>query len=155
MPHRLHAIDEEIATKRLYFMEIDVATTPFKDTDLAKYVTKRILELRPKNQSDIAIEAGFPNANFVSMIKSGTSKLALDRVPNFAKALDCDPAFLMRMAIEQTVGSTAGRALLEILGTPVTANERLWLEEIRDASGNSDPRPTARARSAIRGVFGK
>jgi hypothetical protein len=136
-------------------MEIVVATTPYKDTDLARYVAKRILELRPKNQSDIAVEAGFSNANFVSMIKSGTSKLALDRVPNFAKALECDPAFLMRMAIEQTVGSTAGRALLEILGTPVTANERLWLEEIRDASGSSDPRPTSRARAAIRGVFGK
>ena len=136
-------------------MEIYVATTPYKDTDLAKYIALRILELRPKNQADIAAEAGFPNANFVSMIKSGTSKLALDRVPSFAKALECDPAFLMRLALEQSVGSTAAKALVDILGTPTTANERLWLEEIRNASDNSDPRPTSRARSAIRGVFGK
>lgn len=136
-------------------MEIYVATTPYKDTDLAKFVTLRILELRPKNQADIAAEAGFPNANFVSMIKSGTSKLALDRVPSFAKALECDPAFLMRLALEQSVGSTAAKALVDILGTPTTANERLWLTEIRSASDNSDPRPTSRARSAIRGVFGK
>lgn len=132
-----------------------MATTPYKDTDLAKFVTLRILELRPKNQADIAAEAGFPNANFVSMIKSGTSKLALDRVPSFAKALECDPAFLMRLALEQSVGSTAAKALVDILGTPTTANERLWLTEIRSASDNSDPRPTSRARSAIRGVFGK
>lgn len=136
-------------------MEIYVATTPYKDTDLAKYVALRILELRPKNQAEIAAEAGFPNANFVSMIKSGTSKLALDRVPSFAKVLECDPAFLMRLALEQSVGSTAAKALVDILGTPTTANERLWLEEIRSASDNSDPRPTSRARSAIRGVFGK
>lgn len=54
-------------------MEIYLATTPYKDTDLAKFVALRILELRPKNQAEIAAEAGFPNANFVSMIKSGTS----------------------------------------------------------------------------------
>ncbi len=132
-----------------------MATTPYKDTDLAKFVTLRVLELRPKNQADIAAEAGFPNANFVSMIKSGTSKLALDRVPSLAKALECDPAFLMRLALEQSVGSTAAKALLDILGTPTTANERLWLDEIRSAADNSDPRPTSRARSAIRGIFGK
>lgn len=132
-----------------------MATTPYKDTDLAKFVTLRVLGLRPKNQAEIAAEAGFPNANFVSMIKSGTSKLALDRVPSLAKALECDPAFLMRLALEQSVGSTAAKALLDILGTPTTANERLWLDEIRSASDDSDPRPTSRARSAIRGVFGK
>lgn len=136
-------------------MEIVVGTTPYRETELAKYVSKRVLELRPKNQSEIAAEAGFPNANFVSMIKSGASKLALDRVPSLAKALECDPAFLMRLALEQSVGSTAARALVEILGTPITANERLWLQELRVASDNSDPRPTNRARSAIRGVFGK
>jgi hypothetical protein len=87
-------------------METVMATTPYKETDLAKYVAKRVLELRPKNQSEIAAEAGFPNANFVSMIKSGASKLALDRVPSLAKALECDPAFLMRLALEQSVGST-------------------------------------------------
>lgn len=136
-------------------MEIVVATTPYRETDLAKFVSRQVLELRPKSQSEIAAEAGFPNANFVSMIKSGAAKLALDRVPGLAKALECDPAFLMRLALEQSVGSTVAKALVEILGTPITANERLWLHEIRNASGNSDPRPTSRARSAIREVFGK
>lgn len=61
----------------------------------------------------------------------------------------------MRLALEQSVGSTAAKALVDILGTPTTANERLWLEEICNASDNSDPRPASRARAAIRGVFGK
>ena len=89
------------------------------------------------------------------MVKTGVSKLAIDRVPALAQALECDPAYLMRLALEQEVGSTASKALVEILGTPVSANERLWLSDIRDASGNSDPRPTTRARTAIRSVFGK
>lgn len=132
-----------------------MATTPFRDSELARYVGKRILELRPKTQGEIAAEAGFANANYASMVKNGTSKLALDRVPALAKALECDPAYLMRLALEQSVGSTGAKALVEILGTPVSANERLWLQEIRDASGNADPRPTTRARSAIRAIFGK
>jgi len=132
-----------------------MATTPFKGSELARFVSKRILELRPKIQTEIAAEAGFPNANFLSMVKTGVSKLAIDRVPALARALECDPAYLMRLALEQEVGSTAAKALVEILGTPVSANERLWIAEIRDASGNSDPRPTTRARAAIRSVFGK
>lgn len=48
-----------------------MATTPFKDSELARFVSKRILELRPKSQSEIAAEAGFPNANFLSMVKTG------------------------------------------------------------------------------------
>jgi hypothetical protein len=132
-----------------------MSTTPYKDSGLAQFVAKRVLELRPKTQADIASTAGFVNANFISMLKTGTSKLALDRVPALAAALECDPALLMRLALEQAVGSTAALALQEILGTPVSANERLWLAEIRDASGHIDPRPTARARAAIRGLFGK
>lgn len=128
---------------------------PHANTDLAVYLTRRVLELRPKTQADIAAEAGFPNANMLTMIKQGTSKLALDRVPALASALECDPAYLMRLSLDQAVGSTAAQAINEIFGTPVSANETLWLHEIRDASGNTDPRPTIRARSAIRAVFGK
>lgn len=128
---------------------------PLREQRAGRFGSKRILELRPKSQTEIAAEAGFPNANFLSMVKTGVSKLAIDRVPALAQALECDPAYLMRLALEQEVGSTAAKALVEILGTPVSANERLWLAEIRDASGNSDPRPTTRARTAIRSVFGR
>ena len=71
---------------------------PHAETLLAKFIEKRVLELRPKkSQIEIATEAGFLNPNMVSMIKNGSSKLALDRVPSFAKALDCDAAYLMRL----------------------------------------------------------
>ena len=36
---------------------------PYADTDLAVFVTKRTLQLRPKSQIDIPGEAGFVNAN--------------------------------------------------------------------------------------------
>lgn len=132
-----------------------MSTKPHKDTALVKFLDRRILELKPKTQAEIAAEAGFANANVLSMLRSGNAKMPLDRVPALAKALECDPAHLLRLAFDQSVGSTAAAALLEILGTPVSANERGWIDEIRDASGDSDPRVTTRSRTALRGIFGK
>ena len=100
-----------------------MAKKPYEDSRLAKYLEQRVLELRPKKtQADIAEEAGFVNANMIAMFKSGSSKVPLDRVPALAIALDCDPALLLRLALEQTVGDTAARAIVEILGAPVTKN---------------------------------
>jgi transcriptional regulator with XRE-family HTH domain len=133
-----------------------MAKKPHADTRFAKYLDKRLLELKPKkSQAEIAAEVGFINPNMITMLKTGASKLALDRVPALAKALDCDPAYLLRLALEQAVGNTAAKAISDVLGTPVTANERAWLEEIRDASDHVDPRLTARLRTTLRGMFGK
>ena len=148
----------QIMTRKMHVrdLEMDVAKKPYEDTRLAKYLEQRVLELRPKKtQAAIAEEAGFVNANMIAMFKSGSSKVPLDRVPALAMALDCDPAWLLRLALEQTEGDTAARAIVEILGAPVTKNEMGWIMEIRDASGDTDPRLATRGRAAIRSVFGK
>ncbi len=131
------------------------AKKPHANTPLADYIEKRVLELRPKQQSQIAEEAGFKNVNMLSMIKSGTSKLPLDRVAALAKALDCDSKLLFRLALEQQGNETTALAIAEIFGAIVTRNEAVWLNEIRDASGNSDPSMTTRSRAALRAIFGK
>jgi len=129
---------------------------PYAHTRLAQFITKRVLELRPKkSQLEIATEAGFVNANMVSIIKSGATKVPLDRVPALARALDTDPRLLFRLALEQAGGETTRMAVEEIFGTIVSRNEVGWLEEVRDASGNTDPALTSRARSAVRAIFGK
>ena len=43
----------------------------------------------------------------------------------------------------------------EVIGTVVSHNEVGWLEVLREASGNSDPAVTTRARAAVRAIFGK
>ena len=65
------------------------------------------------------------------------------------------PANLLRLALAQAVGSTAAKAIYEILGHPISENERAWIAEIRDASGDTDPRLTTRSRSQLRAIFGK
>lgn len=129
---------------------------PYAGTDLATFVAHRVGALRGrKSQADIAAEAGYVNSNVMSMIKSGSTKVALDRIPALALALECDAARLFQMALMQSGNETAGAAIKEIFGSITTRNEALWLAEIREASNHSDPALTSRARTAIRGVFGK
>lgn len=129
---------------------------PHAKTELTKFLQKRILALKPKKaQATIALEAGFTNVNVLAMIKTGSSKLPIDRVPGLAKALEVDPALLLRLALDQAYGDTAARALIDIFGPLVTANEMSWLTEIRDASDRLDPTLTVRSRSALRAIFGK
>ncbi|MDR5655248.1 helix-turn-helix domain-containing protein [Ruixingdingia sedimenti] len=131
-------------------------TNPFQNTATARLIADRVRDLsHRKTQAEIASEAGFANANMLSMLKSGKNKVPLDRVPSLAKALEVDPAYLMRLALDQAVGATAAKAITEIFGTPATENERGWLAELRDVSDNSDPRLTARSRTALRAIFGK
>jgi hypothetical protein len=64
---------------------------PYEDSRLAKYIERRVLELKSKkSQLQIANEAGFPNPNMITMIKNGSSKLAMDRVPSMARGLELD-----------------------------------------------------------------
>ena len=133
-----------------------MAKKPYQDSRLAKFLETRLLELKhKKSQAEIAEEAGFVNPNMLTMIKQGATKLPVDRVPALATALDCDPALLLRLALEQSEGSTVATAIYEIIGQPLTKDEMAWIKEIRDASGDTDPRLTSRAAAVIRGVFGK
>ncbi|AYE87646.1 helix-turn-helix domain-containing protein [Sulfitobacter sp. D7] len=130
--------------------------TPYADTKLAAYLTKRILELRPrKSQLEIAVEAGFINVNMMSLLKSGRSKVPLDRVAALAQALEVDPRLLFRMAIQQSGYETTSEVTDEIFGTIVSRNEVVWLEALRDASDYKDPALTTRSRAALRGLFNK
>ena len=129
---------------------------PHATSDLAIYLDRRILELRyKKTQRDIATAAGFTNPNMLSMLKNGETKLAVDRVATLAAALETDPKYLLRLALAQHGNETMARVYDEVIGTVMSHNELGWLEVLRDASGNSDPAVTTRARAAVRAIFGK
>ena len=125
-------------------------TRPYADTELATFIATRVLQLKPKPQMDIAKEAGFVSPNVVSMLKSGATKLPLDRVLALAKALECDPRCLFLLAIQQQGYETEQAAIAQIFGKIVTENEAKWIQEIRNASGNTDPNLTA-----LRAIFSK
>ena len=129
---------------------------PYATTSLVTFLQKRIAELKPiKTQSDIATEAGFANVNMLAMIKAGSARLPLDRVPALAAALEVDPARLFLLALRQSEGWALTTAIEQIFGTVVTKNEVAWLKALREASDNTDPSLTKRAHSALRAIFGK
>lgn len=65
-------------------------------TPAVAFLKRRVLEQRPaKSQAKIAPESGFSSVNMLAMIKSGASRMPLDRVPALARALDIDPALLL------------------------------------------------------------
>lgn len=106
-------------------------TNPYRNTATARLIAEQISILaHRKTQAEIASEAGFANANMMTFLKNGKNKVPLDRVPSLAKALEVDPAYLMRLALDQAVGATAAKAITEIFGTPATENERGWLAEL-------------------------
>ncbi|WP_369414355.1 hypothetical protein [Albidovulum sediminis] len=91
----------------------------------------------------------------IAMLKTGATKLPLDRVASLATALECDPRLLFNLALEQLGGDTTVRAIEEIFGVVVTKNEVVWIQEIRDASGHTDPSLISKGQTAIRRNFGK
>lgn len=123
---------------------------------LATFLRNRIAELGPtKTQAEIAQQTGYTNQNMISMLKSGHTKLPLDRVAALARALEVDPRRLYLIALDQEGYATTAREIEEIFNGIVSRNEAEWLEAIREASDHSDPSLTKRARSAIRSIFGK
>lgn len=130
-----------------------MTTTPYASSRLAQFIDKRIGELHHKTQSDIAREAGFKNANFITMLKMGNAKLALDRVPALANALEADPADVMRLAIEQTHSPEMLKLLVNLLSEPLTENERKWLRLIRGSSSGTDPEPSKTLEKVLQMVL--
>ena len=66
---------------------------PHSETELTKFLGQKLLLIKgKKSQIEVATQAGFIHPNMISMIKNGSSKLPLDRVPSLASALECDAA---------------------------------------------------------------
>lgn len=85
-------------------------TNPQSLSRLALHVGERIRALSgAKSQKKIAREAGFANSNVLSMLKSGDTKLALDRAPALAKSLETD-ARLLFLAERRVLCAPAARA---------------------------------------------
>ncbi len=76
--------------------------SPNAPSPIATFVARRRRAQHRKSQKEVALAAGFTSANFLAMIKNGTTKLPLDRVADLASALECDQDELMRLALRQS-----------------------------------------------------
>src|SRR5262245_7251874 len=76
-----------------------------------------------KDQRRIAQEIGYDQANMLSMLKAGSTKVPMGRIPALARALNIDPASLFRLALEQYWPNEHG-TIAQIFGTLCSSNER-------------------------------
>jgi hypothetical protein len=121
----------------------------------AQFIAGRIIHLQVRrSQQEIASAAGFKSVNMLSMIKDGKAKLPLERVIALAKALECDPRHLMRLALEQNLTQPVLDEIFATSGGLSTVNEQGILQEIRRLAGNSDPVLTPELKKALANIFG-
>ena len=68
----------------------------------------------------------------MTRLKTGRNKQPVHRVPSLAKALKVDPAYLLRRTLDQSVGATPAKAIVDILVIPATMNDQGWLIALVD-----------------------
>ena len=115
-----------------------MTVTEAEHIPVAQFISKRI-DASEKSQREIATEAGFDNPNVLTMFKQGHTKIPLSRVGALARALNTDPAHLLRLVMSEYTPETWA-AIEEIFGGAVlTKNERELITFYRHVSDNTDP----------------
>lgn len=115
---------------------------------------QRIHELKgKKSQRDIARIAGFKNPNMITILKQGDAKLALERVPALAEAIEVDPALLLRYALEQHFSAETVKVMRQVMSHMITKNETAILDYIREVSVRADPELNDKLRTALKGAL--
>lgn len=104
-----------------------------KPKTVAEYITWQV-DLCGKKQFEIAEQAGFPKPNIITMIKQGKTKLPLEKIGRFAKALEVDPIHLFKLCLSEYMPETWAE-IQRLFGQPVLSqNEIELIETIRQAN---------------------
>jgi len=103
-------------------------------------------------QNEISERLGYTNANMISMIKTGKTKLPLEKVPAFAEAVGVDPAHLLRLILKEYAPEVLD-VLNKTLGVSVTQHETQILKVIRKATKESDPAIDADTSKKLEALF--
>lgn len=129
-------------------------TCEFNKTAAARFIRERVAQLEYRmSLEEISQEIGFTNPNTLRMIADGETKLPLDRIESFARALDCDTLELAGLAFEQANMPPLLMRILRASQTILTHEELDWLQELRTASRNQVPALTDAMRQAVRSIL--
>ncbi|MBO6508749.1 MAG: helix-turn-helix transcriptional regulator [Roseibium sp.] len=105
-----------------------------------------------KSQREVAMEAGYDKPNMISMMKTGTARVPLDKVLPLANALETDPALFFRLALEQYWPDSA-EAISKIFGIVPSKNERDIMQYIRNITDGKDPALTPEIQKGLDKTF--
>jgi hypothetical protein len=95
---------------------------------------------------------GYRSENVVNMMLAGICKVPIDKLPSLAAALNVEPSYVMRLALQDYCPAIL-RAMEETFDCLATPNEREWLKVVRHISGDTDPRMTLEIRGLLEEHF--
>lgn len=107
-----------------------------------------------KTQREIAEEVGYTKPNVISMMKFGQTKVPISKIPLLAKALGVDPVHFLRVAMIE-YHSEVWNTLVDIMGEPLTDNERMLLSIYRNSSDETGREKSVKGEvvSGLREIF--
>lgn len=117
-------------------------------TTVADFIADRLAE-SDKTQREIAQECGFEKPNIITMFKNGATKLPMNRIGPLAKALNADPAHLLRLVMTEYFPDTWIDIENIMQSTVLTANELELVRAYRQVTGDSDAVPVVINRDAV------
>ena len=106
-------------------------------TTVAEFIADR-LAASDKTQREISQECGFETPNIITMFKTGATKLPLNRIGPLAKALDADPAHLLRLVMTEYIPDTWDEIENIMQSTILTTNELELVHAYRAVTGDND-----------------
>ena len=99
---------------------------------VAEYIGLQI-NLCGRSQVEIAHDIGFDKPNVITMIKQGKTKLPMDKIGKFAKAIGVDPIHLFKLCMMEYSPDTWVEIQRMVGQTVMTENEVEFIETIRQA----------------------
>lgn len=104
---------------------------------VAEFIASR-LKVIDKTHRQIATEIGFARPNVISMFASGTLKLPVKRVAALAKALETDPAHLLRLTLSEYAPEILDAVESVLQRSMLSANELALIDGFREVTGGQD-----------------
>jgi transcriptional regulator with XRE-family HTH domain len=115
---------------------------------VAEFLADKIAAI-DKTQRQISEECGFDNPNIITMFKNGLTKLPINRIGPLAKALDVDPAYLLRLVMNEYMQDSWEFIENIMQSTVLSANELQLVRAYREVTGDNDAAAIVIDRSAV------
>ena len=123
--------------------------TPFSPTAM---MLADAIEKSKLTQREIADRVGFKHANIISMLKTGETRVPLDRIPSLAQTLGMDERLFLMVAIEE-YHPGVHEILVDVLGLPLSDAELGILTMFRMASMRDEIEVEGPFKKALEGLL--
>lgn len=110
------------------------------------------IEKSELTQREIADRVGFKNANIISMLKAGETRVPLDRIPSLSQTLGIDERLFLMIAIEE-YHPGVHEVLVDVLGLPLSDAELGILTMFRMASMRDEIEVEGPFKKALEGLL--